>query len=169
MAEVEAAIQEMFQAPHIQVSLIFSVYVVNNELGSISWPHLSSICSSGKWHFGRRFQNGQMRHVMLWSICNMLWDKLDVDGRPFLKVAEGRRSCFLVRYQKTWRVDLLWTRRWFKCFRANISARLVKNCNSQKKSYCYRTKTITGHKSLNNHWLIECFFCRIGRQIGFIC
>jgi hypothetical protein len=48
MAEVEAAIQEMFQAPHIQVSLIFSVYVVNNELGSISWPHLSSICSSGK-------------------------------------------------------------------------------------------------------------------------
>ena len=65
MAEVEAAIQEMFQAPHIQVSLIFRAYVVNNELGPISCTHLSSICSSGKWHFGRRFQNCQMRHIML--------------------------------------------------------------------------------------------------------
>lgn len=43
MADVEAAIQEMFQAPHIQVSLKFSLYV-NIELWLNCYWHLYSIC-----------------------------------------------------------------------------------------------------------------------------
>lgn len=39
MADVEAAIQEMFQAPHIQVSLKFSLYV-NIELWLNCYWHL---------------------------------------------------------------------------------------------------------------------------------
>ena len=132
MADVEAAIQEMFQAPHIQVSLKFSLYV-NIELWLNCYWHLYSICLNDNMLEEDIKLINEACNILIVMSCykaNYMW--INVLSKQYYAERRNywdnrilfRELSLLFWSCETWcHLEFLWT---------NISATLIKNCNSQQ-------------------------------------